>query len=207
MVFKIIVTLLLVHAVKGEEDNDSLDVLAELPLQELLLQKKNLEKDIKPQETSPVALPLNMGRPFFGERSEKERRKKPIRKTFHEEESEDDKGWMHEKKEKYKIHDILNTSLTALSYLAFGGYLVCMIVNTLREKKRRFMMTYPTGTGTGNNQFVTRRPIKVRFPAVAVHSGKKRRKRAYEQVFFEYPDMGIWPPQEADDFAILNLMD
>lgn len=69
-----------------------------------------------------------------------------------EEESEDDKGWMHEKKEKYKIHDILNTSLTALSYLAFGGYLVCMIVNTLREKKRRFMMTYPTATGTGNNQ-------------------------------------------------------
>ncbi|EEB20172.1 hypothetical protein Phum_PHUM604530 [Pediculus humanus corporis] len=206
----IIIIIIIISTIKkssaGEENDESVEILAELPLEELLAQKKNLEiSEGDGDDDTPEALPLKMDKYPGGNLNYPPKIfLTPARKTIYAEDDESDEDkHVHEKKDK-KVHDILNTSLTALSYLAFGGYLLSMIVNSLREKKRRIMMSHSAAMGNSNVQtFVTRKPIRVRFPITFGQGKRKKRSRPNNYYYYYDYDSNV----EEDDFKIFNLMD
>ena len=65
---------------------------------------------------------------------------------FFLEEEEEEEEWLPKGKDKGKINKIFNTSIMALSFLAFGGYLLCLIVNAIKEKNNEMMATAVTPT-------------------------------------------------------------
>ncbi|XP_055591032.1 uncharacterized protein LOC129743099 isoform X2 [Uranotaenia lowii] len=65
-------------------------------------------------------------------------------------------GYAHEGKSG-KIQSIFQLSVTSLAFLAFAGYLLCLIVQAIKSKGTTYF--YPTITGTTTAVLKKRRPV------------------------------------------------
>lgn len=75
------VAVLLVQTIKGEEIEENVNFLAELPLRELLMQRKNLGRTFKSEKISTL-LPFQTRKPITKNANNKAALKKPFRKVF-----------------------------------------------------------------------------------------------------------------------------
>lgn len=92
-------------------------------------------------------------------------------------------GWVEEKPS--KVQKIFQMSVTTLAFLAFGGYLLCMIVQAIKSKGTTYYhpQYLPMVTSTGGegslNQISTisirkRRPVRLRRSVFEVRTDEGR---------------------------------
>lgn len=147
--------------------------LSELPLNRLLLVKKTFEieqvkrnDENKENVSAPKALPLkakqNINRGSYGP---------PTYGVQHEDSNSKKSGG------KKSIQSIFQISVTTLAFLAFGGYLLCLIVQAIKGKHNNYNMM-------DTNQLMayiarpTRRPVRRRPPIRRKRPTRRRRKPA-----------------------------
>uniref|UniRef100_A0A1B6K9S5 Uncharacterized protein n=1 Tax=Graphocephala atropunctata TaxID=36148 RepID=A0A1B6K9S5_9HEMI len=134
----------------GTTDPD-VSELSLLPLDRLLLLKRNLKPAELPiaelnDTTSPGALPLR-GDPAMLRPTEPTRRGSgpPIwAEEVVDTSWKGGGGYSHGGKGKGGLEAIFQGTITTLAFLAFGGYLLCLILHALKEKKAALTMTLLT---------------------------------------------------------------
>ncbi|XP_015439490.1 PREDICTED: uncharacterized protein LOC107194385 [Dufourea novaeangliae] len=110
---------------------DEMRGLSELPMSELIHMKSSfggeedfLEEDDEASEISSRALSLSLPMAFPLKRNIKKNNERPMRRY----------GEHYEEKGKdTKISQIFQLAVTALSFLAFGGYLLTLIITAIRR--------------------------------------------------------------------------
>lgn len=116
------------RSISTQNLNPYIDIktLSELPLEKLLqvqnsfkIQEFNIidnQTIERKNDNNPIALPLKS--------------KNDILNRYEHDDYDD-----HHQNEKSKIQSIFQLSVTALAFLSFGGYLLCLIVNAIRSKQ------------------------------------------------------------------------
>ncbi|CAH1160156.1 unnamed protein product [Phaedon cochleariae] len=114
---------------------EDIQTLSELPLEKLLSLKKVFRPDESQDETipdaiekknsasSPEALALQNQKPMTDRGGNYQ---------YHYEEE------YHPKEGKNKIQSIFQISVTALAFLAFGGYLLCLLIHAINSKQHYY---------------------------------------------------------------------
>lgn len=186
------IALMAFQSVTPQDISALVDVktLSELPLEKLLQVKstfKEPESELKPEEKigkSPEALALQS------------KRKPNDRGGYHyhyEEENSKKSG-------KKSIQSIFQISVTTLAFLAFGGYLLCLLVQAVKGKNMMMMEMTTTMAPTAaffrptrrRRRRPTRRPVKLQRPTRQTYGRKPREKR------------DVWP--EADPDSMYHVL-
>ncbi|XP_039293943.1 uncharacterized protein LOC111048526 [Nilaparvata lugens] len=121
-----------------QSDDDKLAALSELPLERLILLKQRLKHAHKNNNSSNRGY-HSMNYPFPTRDSDDEltSRKPPMQRTYedysdHHHHHHDPPSWKDTKTAKKNVQTIFQTTVTILAFLAFGGYLICLILTTIR---------------------------------------------------------------------------
>lgn len=202
--FSLCVNLLTIHLIKGDIKQDDLGYLNELPLDKLLRLKNSLQVLVKTNYdnlTSTVAPPsLDMRVDHFGAQalglnSPLDRGdltlKPPIKRG-------DDWEGLTKKGDYGKMSNIFSMAVTVLAFLAFGGYLLCLIVQAIRSKQNfnQMMVTTVAPTTVFLNSGIKKRP-QTHFAS----SSYGRRRRDVHDVYSTDMDL---PPEQLFT-ALLDL--
>ncbi|KAL0266905.1 UNVERIFIED_CONTAM: hypothetical protein PYX00_009325 [Menopon gallinae] len=168
------------------------ECLSELSIDELLSQRRSL----KDAAGEPQALPLlgNYTRENINPLEKmriKGLHRLPARKTIFEDYDEEEE-WLPKKKSKSKFGKLFEVSVTTLSFLAFGSYLLCLMASVMRQKSTDALAAVGT-TGSPQIQLLQQilgsnkqYPVRIPVSSFAIHPGRKRRAspyRYYEKIF------------------------
>ncbi|XP_074037718.1 uncharacterized protein [Leptinotarsa decemlineata] len=161
-----------------------IQVLSELSLEKLLSVRRafhaednhkenNASEDVSSSSSVPQALALQ------SKKSAKDRGSYHPHPSYHYEE-------IYVKEDKSKVQTIFQISVTALAFLAFGGYLLCLLIHAIKGKQNptttnnavaQAMATY-LATRVKVRRKTTRRPQRVNLP-----NNYRRRPRPKRDIF------------------------
>ncbi|XP_065159855.1 uncharacterized protein [Atheta coriaria] len=202
--------LIVIQIASSQDFSNSYDIrtLSELSIDQLLSVKNKFElpsvdipdedesEDIEEMESrgntssGPVAMALR-------------RRSKPRSKTST---SLNRGGWEAEEKGKKGIGSIFQMSITTLAFLAFGGYLLCLVVQSLKDKghsKKIIVIQQTTAapvTTAARRRRRRRRPVRIRRP-------QRQKRTVYENqggLNFDGPTVDMTPHVNAE--AMLDAL-
>ncbi|XP_030022864.2 uncharacterized protein LOC115442044 [Manduca sexta] len=134
--FALCLLCVLVQAISGESTTEEIQYLNELPLDKLLRLKSSLQ-DLVTADYGNVSVTTPTYFQSFGAQA-MAIKAPPIKRTDYEE------GLY---KKESKISNIFSMSVTTLAFLAFGGYLLCLIVQAVKAKQNYntgFQVPQPT---------------------------------------------------------------
>ncbi|XP_017775501.1 PREDICTED: uncharacterized protein LOC108561897 [Nicrophorus vespilloides] len=152
---------LLLSPVQPQHLSSSFDVrtLSELPMSKLLKVKNTFElndvEEVVPKEELVLGVPMALKRIL----------KNPLKRG--------DYGGVESADGKKGMQSVFQMSVTTLAFLAFGGYLLCLIVQSLKGKgKKVVMMMIPVSSTMASVTMANlrrrrrrrRRPLKIRRP-------------------------------------------
>ncbi|XP_053608293.1 uncharacterized protein LOC128674045 [Plodia interpunctella] len=170
----ILLVLLIFKAANAEIQNKDLQFLNELPLDKLLKLKDSLQEFVTDNmeniENTTSITPTYLQ--AFG--AQALAMKAPIKRTDYE-----DSVW----KKESKISNIFSMSVTTLAFLAFGGYLLCLIVQAVKAKEQ-----YASAAGSQTtlvvNSAIKKKPhIQSQFqPQFASYGRRKRDNRQHRKL-------------------------
>ncbi|XP_075977264.1 uncharacterized protein LOC142977319 [Anticarsia gemmatalis] len=139
------------------------EFLNELPLDKLLRLKTSLQDLVTPEyENVTATTPSYLQR--FGAQAMAIQAQPPVKRGDYEESLY--------KKEESKISNIFSMSVTTLAFLAFGGYLLCLIVQAVKAKQN-YSAVMPTPTQP--TTFFVSAGIKKRPQPQFTSYGRRRR--------------------------------
>lgn len=171
--------------------------LSELPL-ERLLQVKSTFKEPEVEKTKYVGEAQPEALALQGNRKYTDRGGSGGGYHVHYEENNSKKSG------KKSVQSIFQASVTALAFLAFGGYLLCLLIQAVKSKTTIMTMTTTTTTEataaffrprpTRKRKRPTRRPVKLQRP-VRPYMTRPREKRE------------IWPEADPESmyYALIHL--
>ncbi|XP_013191478.1 uncharacterized protein LOC106135662 [Amyelois transitella] len=163
----ILFILLLFKATNAEIPNRDLQFLNELPLEKLLKLKDSLQ-DFVTDNTENITVTTPSYLQSFGAQA-LALKGPPIKRTDYEESL-----W----KKESKISNIFSMSVTTLAFLAFGGYLLCLIVQAVKAKEQYAAAAGSQTTLVVNSAIKKRPQIQSQFqPQFASYGRKKRNVR------------------------------
>lgn len=191
---KILFSLLCVHFIQTQDISPLVDtkILSELPLEKLLQVKSTFNQpEVNPNQKSddaPQALALIQNN---NQRKPNERGGHVSYHSYQEENSK--------KSGKKSVQSIFQISVTTLAFLAFGGYLLCLLVQAIKGKQ--MMDTSTVATIAAYVQPIrrpTRRPTR-RPP-------RRYQKRPKPEKLRPKRD-AVWPEVESEDlyYALVQL--
>ncbi|CAG9100604.1 unnamed protein product [Plutella xylostella] len=173
--YRLAAALLFLNQVASDINDNDVAFLNELPLDKLLKMKNSL-KDLVQQHYDNVTEPPQVE--TFG--AQALALKSPVKRGDYE-----DEGVKKHEHEHSKVSNIFSLAITTLAFLAFAGYLLCLIVQAVKSKQnynQMAMVTQPT-TVFLHNSGIKKRP-QSQFASYG------RRKRENREVV---PDL---PPEE-----------
>ncbi|XP_049875572.1 uncharacterized protein LOC126373456 [Pectinophora gossypiella] len=166
---KVLVIICALHKViHADIIKEDVQFLNELPLDKLLKLKSSLQELVTTEfENVTTTTPIYEN---FGAQAMAVQAPSPIKRGDYEEET-----W-HKSGHSSKISNIFSMSVTTLAFLAFGGYLLCLIVHAVRSKQ---MYYNAMATTVAPATFFVSAGIKKKpQPQFATYG---RRRRAYRE--------------------------
>lgn len=167
MFTKILIFILTNELASADIATEDIQYLNELPLDHLLRLKNSLQGlvTVEYENATTPAYFENFGAQAMAMKSP------PIRRGDYEEH--------YVKKGDYsKISNIFSMSVTTLAFLAFGGYLLCLIVHAVRAKQMYY--NNPAAVPTQPQTFVLNAGIKKRpQPQFSASYGRRKREAAW----------------------------
>ncbi|RZF40317.1 hypothetical protein LSTR_LSTR006926 [Laodelphax striatellus] len=123
-----------------ETEDDKLAALSELPLERLILLKQRLKYGYRNSNSSNRGYSMNYPFPTRDNDEEFSSKKPPLKRTYDDysdhhnnhQHHHHEPSWHDTKTAKKNVQTIFQTTVTILAFLAFGGYLICLILTTLR---------------------------------------------------------------------------
>ncbi|CAH2090325.1 unnamed protein product [Euphydryas editha] len=166
MLYLVFLLLTLCHIITSDTTTEEVQFLNELTIDKLL-QLKNSLKDFSTEYDN-----VTVTTPIYGENfgAQAMAFKAPLIKRI------DYEGLYKKGGYNTKINNIFSMSVTTLAFLAFGGYLLCLIVQAVKSKQNTIVTT-PTPT------FFFNSGIKKRPPTTFSSYGRKKRgKRGLQEI-------------------------
>lgn len=175
-------TLFTFYKVAAEVTTEGVKYLNELPLDKLLLLKSSLQEIV----TTPIFDNVTSTPPSYLQSFGAQAmaiQGPPVKRADYEEALY---------KKESKISNIFSMSVTTLAFLAFGGYLLCLIVQAVKAKQGS---AYPTQQPT--TLFVSA-GLKKKPQAQFASYGRRRRDNRFQNSF---DDIDL-PPEELFDVLL-----
>lgn len=170
----------------GDINTEDIQFLNELPLEKLLRLKNSLQDLVTTNyENVTVTEPTYLQ--SFGAQA-MAMKGPPIKRGDYEE------GGVHKKDGHSKISNIFSMSVTTLAFLAFGGYLLCLIVQAVKAKQNNTNYNPPQPT------FFVSAGIKKKPQAQFSSSYGRRRRDIRVMRSFKQVDL---PPEQLFDALLL----
>lgn len=186
--------LLVLIPIKAQDISPLIDTksLSELPLEKLL----QVQSTFKESEPFPIEEKISVNTPG-PEALALQAKRKPNERGGYQYHYEEENS---KKSGKKSVQSIFQISVTALAFLAFGGYLVCLLVQAIKGKTA--VMTIETTTIPAIAPFIARPTIRRRKPT--------RRPIRQQQRPYPYPrrpKRDIWPQIDSESmyYALVDL--
>lgn len=189
--YRLFLLLCSIEVVQSDIATEEIHFLNELPIDKLLRLKNSLQEIVTTEYRPLTNITTTPATHFqsFGAVAQA-LRAPPLRKSDY-----DDDGWQKHG-ESSKISNIFSMSVTTLAFLAFGGYLLCLIVQAIKAKQ----MFYNTSTTAQPATFFVSAGIKKR-PQTQFSAYGRRRRDDTEARSLQQIDL---PPEELFS-ALLQL--
>lgn len=185
--FKHIILLFIIYEVTASDLNvEDIQFLNELPLDKLLRLKTSLQDLVTPTYDNVTSTTPSYLQSFGAQAMAI--KAPPIKRAGYEE-------GLHKKEGHSKISNIFSMSVTTLAFLAFGGYLLCLIVQAVKAKHNNTNYNPPQPT-----TFFVSAGIKKKPQAQFTSSYGRRRRDIRIRRSFRPIDL---PPEQLFDALLL----